>query len=74
MSFYKQKTWKEEQCREIVNFDSSNTISFQLKPGKMASSSTARDESSNIEGLRDEALLYVDQALVLEETNRITEV
>ena len=32
------------------------------------------EEHSMIEGLRDEALLFVDQALVLEETHHIREV
>jgi hypothetical protein len=32
------------------------------------------EEHSKIEGLRDEALLFVDQALVLEETHHIREV
>ena len=40
----------------------------------MASSSKLDEEPSDVEGLRDEALLYVDQALVLEESNHIREV
>ncbi len=34
----------------------------------------SEEEHTNIEGLRDEALLFVDQALLLEETNHVKEV
>ena len=40
----------------------------------MATHHKLDDEPSDVEVLREEALLYVDQALVLEETNHIREV
>ena len=41
----------------------------------MASSlKDSEEEHSRIEGLKDEALLFVDQALLLEETHHIREV
>ena len=41
---------------------------------RMATHHKLDDEPSDVEVLREEALLYVDQALVLEETNHIREV
>ena len=40
----------------------------------MAESLNNSAEHDSIEGLRDEALLFVDQALLLEENNHIREV
>ena len=47
---------------------------FRFVTFNMASGSNFDEESTEIEGLRDEALLYVDQALALEETNHTREV